>query len=55
MSGNISRREVGTARAVAMPPLGITSGSSSPWITSVGAVTRRSPAVRSGLARIAIA
>ena len=26
----------------------------SPWITSVGAVTRRSPAVRSGLARIAI-
>ena len=38
MSGNISSRAPGTARAVAMPPLGCTSGSTRPWMTSVGAV-----------------
>jgi hypothetical protein len=53
ISGNISRRESRTALAVAMPPVGRTSGSASPWITRVGELSRRSPSVRSGLAMMA--
>jgi len=41
------------ARAVAIPPDGFTSGSTRPWMTSVGACTRRRSNVRSGLAAMA--
>ena len=43
----------GMAAAVARPPLGSTSGSASPWITSVGTSNSRNPEVRSGDARMA--
>ena len=53
MSGNISSRAPGTARAVAMPPLGSTSRSRSPWMTRVGTRTSARAGVRSGLAWMA--
>ena len=43
----------GMARAVARPPEGEISGSTLPWITSVGAVIRSSSALRSPEATIA--
>lgn len=54
MAGIMNSREFATACAVAMPPEGGTSGSARPWITSVGAVTLWTPAVRPGLAEIAM-
>ena len=53
MSGYITSLEPGTARAVAMPPVGRTSGSARPWITSVGTRTRPRSHVRSLLAAMA--
>ena len=41
------------AAAVASPPLGCTSGSLVPWMTSVGTSRRRSFSVRSPVARMA--
>ncbi len=54
MSGYMTRRDPGIALAVAMPPDGMTSGSSRPCTTSVGACTRRRSHVRAGLALMAI-
>ncbi len=47
------RRGFGSAAAVCRPLSGGTSGSWSPWITSVGMVSRPSAAVRSGAVTIA--
>ena len=46
MPSTISSRAPRIARAVARPPEGPTSRSAVPWITSVGAVMRRSSGVR---------
>ena len=54
MSGYMTSRAPGMAFAVAMPPDGVTSGSTRPWITKVGAVTEPRARVRSGLAAIAM-
>ena len=48
MPENPTKREPGMARAIARPPLGATSGSCSPWMTSAGTVMRRRSAVRFG-------
>ena len=53
MRGTIISRAPGIARAVARPPESATSGSASPWITSVGTSIVFSSAVRSPEARIA--
>ena len=53
MSGNSISRDPGTAFAVVRPPLGVTSGSTIPWITSVGHFTAANSGVRSRLAKIA--
>ena len=53
MSGYMTSLAPGTARAVAMPPLGRTSGSARPWTTSVGTRTRPRSHVRSLLAAMA--
>ena len=51
--GTSSSSEPGIAREVARPPETCTILSAVPWITSVGTVTSRSRAVRSGWDRIA--
>jgi hypothetical protein len=48
MPENPANRESGIAPAIARPPLGATSESCSPWMTSAGTVMRRSAAVRLG-------
>jgi hypothetical protein len=48
MPENPANRESGIALAIARPPLGATSESCSPWMTSTGTVMRRSAAVRLG-------
>ena len=48
MPENPANRECGIALVIASPPLGATSGSCSPWMTSVGTVIRRRSAVRFG-------
>jgi hypothetical protein len=53
MPGITIRVDPGTAAAVALPPLTVSSGSSSPWITRKGIFTPRSPPVRSGEANTA--
>ena len=53
MPGTTTNLAPGTAAAVATPPLTLTSGSSSPWITRNGMRTPRSPSVRSGEDRTA--
>ena len=53
MSGYMTSLAPGTARAVAIPPVGVTSGSARPWTTSVGARTRPRSHVRSLLAAMA--
>ena len=53
MPGTSSSSEPGIAREVARPPETCTILSLRPWITSVGTVSSRSRAVRSGCVRIA--
>src|ERR1039457_515255 len=45
--GTMTSSEPGIALAVASPPLGVTRGSASPWMTTVGTVTAPKAAVRS--------
>ena len=53
MPSIIMSRAPWIARAVALPPDGLTIGSFEPWITSVGALIVRRSAVRSPEATIA--